>query len=210
MKERPILFSAPMVRAILAGTKTQTRRTVKPQTLLRRPITDAGFGFLVGGRDYRSSYGQPGDRLWVKETWRTDFILDSYAPRELAETQPIKFDADGESTGIVAFEWGKVRQSIFMRRWMSRITLEIVSVRVERLNEISEADARAEGIEEVPDNSPFCGKPGWRDYSGDGLLPFDYDKPQASYRTLWESINGPGSWAANPWVWVVEFRRVNA
>lgn len=191
MNERPILFSAPMVRAILDGRKTQTRRALTAKAIA---YIDEHQGFREPSNSQVCPYGQPGDRLWVKETWRTDVILDAYAPRELAEMQPIKFEADDESTAIVAFGWGKVRQSIFMRRWMSRITLEIVSVCVERLNLISDEDALAEGVGPAD--------PNWVGTVYDG-------KWRAAYRSLWEDINGEGSWAANPWVWVLEFRRVS-
>ncbi|MFT3992423.1 MAG: hypothetical protein QM680_13545, partial [Luteolibacter sp.] len=117
---------------------------------------------------------------------KTDQVWDHLPPRGIPEDQPIYFCADEEATGCVPFDWGKGRPSIFMRRWMSRITLEIISIRVERLNEISDGDALAEGVEQ----------------SGDWPNPVD------EFRVLWESINGAGSWDENPWVWVLEFKRV--
>ena len=144
MAERPILFSAPMVRAILDGRKTQTRRILNPQPIETLPRTDDRLIDLLV-RD--SPYGATGDLLWVK--WKP---------------------------------------SIYMPRWASRITLEIVSVRVERLKSISEDDAQAEGAE----------------------VPMTCDVSHSArnnFAQLWESINGPGSWDANPWVWVVEFKR---
>lgn len=219
MKERPILFSASMVRALLDGSKTQTRRVVKLPHMnplgVWEPMTIGGPN---GGRTKAGEtipeqgsiwhtrtgdgiccpYGQPGDRLWVRENgWerpdRTPKMM-----REGADTwRPYYFDADGLSFYDSADfkEWGfKRRPSIHMPRWASRITLEITGVRVERLQEISEGDALAEGVS-VHQNH--------------------HDKPRTSiygpvqaYRDLWEQINGTGSWDANPLVWVVEFNRV--
>lgn len=193
MKERPILFSAPMVRALLAGTKTQTRRVVKPQPtgFVGGPgvtLCDSSPAPLVPMNDFAGTcgqeiicpYGQPGDRLWVRETWHdASSALHSCA----------LYRADGgEIYG------GKWAPSIHMPRWASRITLEITSARAERLQDISEADALAEGCNVHPDHH---GKPPTSIYS-----------PVQAYRDLWERINGPGSWDANPWVWVVEFRRL--
>lgn len=196
MKERPILFSAPMVRAILAGTKTQTRLVVKPQPTgflggpgvtmedgtpaPRVPVDDCAGEF---GRVIQCPYGQPGDRLWVREAFAHVFD-DKFGP----VPDSIIYRAD-EGNGDWPHGW---RPSIHMPRCASRILLEIISVRVERLQEISEADAIAEGV------SPDMGLR-WK--SGD-------DTPRGMYGELWESINGPGSWDANPFVWVVEFKRV--
>jgi hypothetical protein len=217
MKERPILFSAPMVRAILAGQKTQTRRIVRPRVV---PIVEECF--LVNGKwcnhtfDYDlvalSPYGCPSDRLWVKETWGTTSGWDTIKPTELPEFRvPIRYRADGA-------EWdGAWRPSLFMRRWMSRITVEIKSIRVERLQDITKGDAKDEGIERVE-----CGDhQAWKNYSFKTAHPksgvtitdqehriLGYESPCASYMSLWESINGPGSWVLNPWVWVIEFKRV--
>jgi hypothetical protein len=233
MKERPILFSAPMVRALLAGTKTQTRRIVKPQpapfvqhtpdrhpTTRTAPYIDAYCGEKkteanprgmscdwhwwtadnrCGERVARCPYGQPGDRLWVRETF------GYYRPFAGDSTDVPTYRADLDNCGqcpvvldgeeVLVSPRDNWRPSIHMPRKVSRITLEITSVRVERLQEISEADAKAEGCAasnavEMNDGSP-C-----------------YTVP---YRDLWTRINGidnPGSWDANPWVWVVEFKRV--
>ena len=183
MKERPILFSGPMVRALLAGTKTQTRRVVKklPITLNRETnslevdgenIANGRFAKLVA-----CPYGQPGDRLWVRETFGHFERNDNFTPG-----CEVFYRADGECLEIKPW-----RPSIHMPRWASRITLEITSVRVERLQDISEADAIAEGVYTDPARSA-------------------YD----AYAQLWDEINGPGSWAANPWVWVLELRRINS
>ncbi|MFA5943227.1 MAG: hypothetical protein WC876_02035 [Candidatus Thermoplasmatota archaeon] len=191
MKERPILFSAPMVRAILEGRKTQTRRIVKPQ-----PPPEVGAVFLdecseglccVGyrgpgqtewvsggwqptcpyGEDGRSADGEPATRLWVRETW--------------AEIGPgIIYRASDEDHNPGQL-W---RPSIFMRRAASRIDLEVTGIRVERLQAISEADAKAEGVDSMP------------------ALPARH-----AFANLWNAINGKrASWDSNPWVWVVEFR----
>ena len=203
MKERPILFSAPMARAINADRKTQTRRIVKPQPEWTEPATawtfhedgHSGPGWYAHNDDYpeegslfyRCPYGQPGDRLWVRETWR-EFIDSECVDGVRHELgRDVLYRADGDSS---KFAW---RPSIFMPRWASRINLEVVHVRVEKLQDISEADAIAEGA------------PG-----GHGSIPgYLYAAtPHEHYRHIWESINGTGSWDANPWVWVVEFKRI--
>lgn len=199
MTERPILFSAPMVRALLAGTKTQTRREVKPQTAILTDEMARAFGVQppLGENSavVRCPYGAVGDRLWVKETWFTAENLDGIKPTDLSSDVRINYAADLAEDDIIL---GRLRPSIFMRRWMSRITLELTAVRVERLNEISEADAIAEGVA----SEDHIRKP------GDPYLPLV--SPVEHYAKLWESLNGAGSWAANPWVWVLTFRRVNA
>lgn len=185
MKERPMLFSGPMVRAILAGNKTQTRRLVKPQ-----PQCFIGSG-LPGGwtpavadgegmRALKCPYGQPGDRLWVREAFCDDW----------KQSHGIVYRADGGLDADMFDAGCKWRPSIHMPRLASRITLEIVGVRVKRLQDISEDDTVAEGIPEG-EVSPA-------------------DAGRFAYRLLWESINGPGSWDANPWVWAIEFKRLGA
>jgi hypothetical protein len=170
IKERPILFSAPMVLAILEGRKTQTRRVVKKQ------------------------HGQPGDRLWVRETWAAG--ADD-GPVELtckpSEMDPLKTSIYFRACKFPqsAFCW---RPSIFMPRWASRITLEITGVRVERLQDISGNDVLAEGVDNGKSNTAM-GK-SWESMQ------------RMAYADLWERINGPGSWSLNPWVWVIEFRRI--
>jgi hypothetical protein len=182
IKERPILFSAPMVRALLDGSKTQTRRLLKSNC---QAIGERDDGSLWPWSEHPDSaadhwhacpYGQPGDRLWVRETWapHPDF------PRSAGRTV---YRADPECEHDVA-RW---HPSIHMFRRDSRILLEIVSVRVERLNDCSNGDARAEGA--------VANK-------------FDAVSPVFRYACLWDDINGRGSWNQNPWVWVVEFKRV--
>jgi hypothetical protein len=194
MKERPILFTGAMVRALLDGSKTQTRRAVKIKPPLCNPpyyatgnvLTDLprqpgafmefryerqaadGASFLID-----CPYGQPGDRLWVRETFCP--MGDTQSPSSAW------YRADREYPQV-----SKWKPSIFMPRWASRVTLEIVSVRVERLQDISSTDAEQEGVK--------C------NMSAKGFVD--------RYRDLWERINGAGSWDVNPWVWVVEFRKV--
>ena len=182
MIDRPILFSAPMVRAILAGTKTQTRRVLRDGTwwnpkhgVIR--MAPAGLA-CTGFAPVACPYGQPGDRLWVREAWAVPHRYDHLGPSNIPVVGVRAHYAATEDRG--GLRW---RPSIHMCRWASRIALEIVSVRVERLQDISVEDCRAEG--------------------GAYTSPLDV---RAWYRALWESINGPGSWEANPWVWVVEFR----
>lgn len=190
MKERPIIFSAPMVRSLLNCTKSQTRRIVKPQPVVH---------WVVPG-EVACPYGQPGDRLWVRETWQGPLLgtAGDYKAFNAGGQKAIQkpeccvyratdtlnaVDDDGRELG-----W---RPSIHMPRWASRINLEITGVRVERLQDISEADAKAEGT-----TPSIVG----------GVL--DHIKYRAGYQSLWNDINGTGSWVANPWVWVVEFKRV--
>ena len=190
MTERPILFKGEMVRAILGGSKTQTRRIVTDESL----ITLRPDG-TPGKVQQRCKFGQPGDRLWVREAFlvQPDLWAAGHGP------QPVHYTVDVADAGQVEDYIGK--PSIHMPRWASRITLEITAVRVDRLQEISEVDAKAEGIEPT---MPNPGHWNWRDYLIDG----GQTHAVLSYKTLWESINGPGSWDANPWVWVVEFKKV--
>ena len=191
MKERPILFQANMVRALLDGSKTQTRRIFKAKNGGVWPNSNDLPGMKQIMRN--CPYGQPGARLWVRETWAYHLQALSASNHELSG--PWVYCADGHTQHRLCDRW---RPSIHMPRAASRITLEITGVRVERLQNISEADAIAEGIER--------GNCNWRDYMDH---PFnDFTNPRRSYRSLWESINGLESWAANPWVWVVEFKRV--
>jgi len=228
MKERPILFSAPMVRAILNGTKNQTRRLVKNTGLYA--IDASIHGDDVAKRELlnlatRCPYGSNGDRMWVRETHaivpRTAYA-GSDGVQQVTRTDDDHDAAifkEGWTRSKSGFSW---RPSIHMPRWACRINLEITSVRVERLQEISEPDAEAEGCERMdfePEAHdwkicPKCG--GMRLHnaigSGGGVI-FDVDCTECDsyvkrYRHLWESINGPGSWDLNPWVWVVEFNLI--
>lgn len=197
MKERPVIFNGEMVRAILDGRKTQTRRVINPQPTLSERTGFNWNGAAYGiGSTYRDTvrnfancfkvcpFGQVGDRLWVRETWTPESIdaeEGSYSPdyRATANGQPL----DGRWT-----------PSIHMPRWASRIMLEITAVRVERLNDISHDDANAEGC---------C-------YGRGGGVPDFAVTPADHFPTLWASIYGEDSWGANPWVWVIEFKQVSA
>lgn len=200
-----------MLRAILDGLKTQTRRAIKPQP----ELTDgSGFkwkGELFGENSdldgtcrnftkYACKLGQPGDRLWVKETsiitpkyWNDGFMcLHTDNEGDPRMVQYIATHPDTES----ADQYGlKKTPSILMPRWASRILLEITNVRAERLNDISEADAVAEGITQYVIDTRSG------DYVNDSYAIDDF-------RHLWQSINGQGSWDLNPWVWVIEFSRI--
>ena len=198
MKERPILFSAPMVCAILEGRKTQTRRVVKCDGIdLAGPCGNRLTGdTFLSGRDWagnhallRCPYGKPGDRLWVRETWRIDGLSTKCA-LEIGRrhTDGLSFRAD--MYGDRSCDDCPWIPSIHMPRWASRITLEITTIRVERLQDISAEDCIAEGIStQLREHDATCDL-------------------QSKYKALWQSIYGPGSWDANPWVWVLEFKRV--
>lgn len=212
MAERPILFSAPMVRALLAGTKTQTRRVLKlPVEVAANDVLLTGMqaGYPDGIRpvwEYFDdpnafstvcTYGQPGDRLWVREAFAGSIAYErrGYPLKEWGNK--IWYVADGEPR---SGQWTRPRPSIHMPRCLSRITLEVTEVRVERLQAISEADAIAEGLMVMNGQALYTAplpRVGW----------WETD-PRVAYRDLWEAINGPGSWEANPWVWVLSFKRV--
>lgn len=224
-KERPILFSAPMVRAILAGEKTVTRREVKKQAALDCLAAgfDPAFLALPGNSDL-CPYGQPGDRLWVRETWLPDPDADHDAWYDHTETYyswagcgskikdvPPALQNPGQCLYREGWEGGGMiwRPSIHMPRWASRILLEITDVRVERLRAgegetANESRYVAEGIHRIHHGDgayyfhPFNSDPG----PGNWCDPFD------AWRELWVSINGADSWNSNPWAWVVEFKQV--
>ena len=203
MKERPILMSAPMVNALLEGRKTQTRRAVKGLALEWLKPGMFTREYVASPENHLCPYGQPGDRLWVREA---HYLTDN------GDSEYAVYAADGDAvrehlTAIAElpgwFPEGvkerhrKLRPSIFMPRWASRILLEITDIRVERLQDISEEDAKAEGLMRYSD--------GWR---GAPNLPW-YASPVGAYRSLFESINGSGSWDLNPWVRVISFKKVN-
>jgi hypothetical protein len=247
MKERPILFSDDMVRAILAGTKTQTRRLVKPQPQPRGSyVTNTpGAGDpgsitwcevddmeRLGHRDPRAlwhqqtcPYGAPGDRLWAREAhafvgcgpehtgaleWGMHNIYGGdHEGDPGSERFRVHYRASGDEKPEAGDRPGW-RPSIFMPRWASRITLEVTDVRVQRLQDISEEDARAEGITEVafyPDEG-FPLSYGFMVGADDGHAKLDVS-PIETYRKLWERINGAGSWEQNPWVWCISFKHVD-
>lgn len=179
-REKPIIFSGLMVRAIIDGRKSQTRRVLKPQPIWESEWEGYGEGCWVytNRNDYcfpMAEYQhpiQPGDRLWVREAFATDGVVVRYAAtddiHELRKTKP----------------------SIHMPRWASRITLDVTEVRVQRLQDISEEDARAEGVR------------------GNASGPWGCEGVIEDFSDLWESIHGPGSWDANPWVAAITFKRI--
>lgn len=208
MKERPILMHARSINGILEGRKTQTRRIIKRP--LKHPnwtgymLTHKKDGAIECGPDYpdndddfvRNPYGVPGDRLWVRESWACIDPRQSVRDGQAVPEHPnlsdgtlefwktkLRYRTNGEFAVDESYRW---RPSIHMPRWASRLTLEITGIRVERVQEISEADSEAEGC------------------TG--------DLPQISakglFRTLWDDTNGKGAWERNDWVWVVDFRRV--
>ena len=230
MRERPILFSAPMVRAILDGRKTVTRRIVKPVKfypdfgcavgqvggawkygspaalglrergdhwsvvlkgdVLQRMCTSEAYGWGAGAG---CPYGVPGgDRLYVRETWAAPHAYDHLPPRLIPQDARIHYAATEDRGGLL---W---RPSIHMPRWASRITLEVTGVRVETLQDISEADAVAEGC-----------KPIRPELVQDGLIVRPGRSAVEEFRLVWEQIHGGGSWEKNPFVWVVTFRRID-
>lgn len=212
MKERPILFSAPMVRALLAGTKTQTRRVFR---LPRGCSWYASLGGEAAGwlqddtgpawwhvDEQRCPYGAPGDRLWVREAHAFSVVdPEGYGWRDDPENWDVIYRADEKQPAggwrdndgnVILPPW---RPSIHMPRWASRILLDVTSARVERLQDISEADAMAEGIVRQRDGG--YGLPAGEHYHAHSA--------RISYWSLWDAINGAGSVDANPWVWVVAF-----
>lgn len=235
-KERPILFSTPMVRAILEGRKTQTRRVCKGAEAealseIVGPYEDetgAGWcGDAEGDVKFACPYGQPGDHLWVREAWRVPISLDGLSGKQIAAKCldagyrtpwcPIQYEADGARTR--ERNWrdfgptlGRKRHACFMPRWASRTTLEVTGVRVERLQAISEADAIAEGIEWYEDATRPDRDSGWQCYPSPepGCIGLSTKDSIYAFRTLWETINGAGSWDANPWVWAIEFEQVES
>lgn len=239
MIELPILFSAPMVRAILSGQKTVTRRVVKVPQIPEATTEFEGspdhafsavaqrhrrWGFCVFGETERAvadqlasycPYGKPGDRLWVREAWLPDPDRDHDAwddhhctayewdgcggkikdvPPAMQKPEHCIYREGWSGTDLI---W---RPSIHMPRWASRILLEVTAVRVERLREISEEQARSEGISPLSTGRFHCG------HDEEGQITSK--SPVTAFAWLWGSINGEGSWAENPWVWVVEFKRV--
>lgn len=229
MKERPLLFSGPMVRAILEGRKTQTRRVVKPQPFIdgnhfafkgRRPKAKRGTGAInvyPPSPDLMASalagscpYAQPGDRLWVRETW--DFRAWEKGVVRIA------YGAGGLQVERVpppewsptVYNYERWRPSIHMPRWASRILLEVTAVRVERVQDISEEDAKEEGVlamhwgelKQIP--TSLLMRLG-------GALPVN-PRHVYGFAELWDSINSARGfgWGSNPWVWVIEFKRIEA
>jgi hypothetical protein len=243
VREKPIPFSGPMVRAILDGKKTQTRRVVKPQPSIAPDLlptraedmlpdgSSKKFCFTIervpgvtrylGGNQFArefSPYGQPGERLWVRETWQLLHMYRDWATGQVDdwtawEGKVPKVRPPGYVTAFAGEPgWGSDREergfgwrpSIFMQRWASRLSLDITAVRVERVQDISEADAVAEGVYEA-----FADE---REEAFSVAPPGESSFPTARqyYERLWDSLNAKRghSWDSNPWVWVIEFARV--
>lgn len=217
LAERPILFSAPMVRALLAGTKTQTRRAIVSRKRAApyfvvyadkdggnpRPVYsgDGERGHYIDTQGFdveermQCPYGHTGDRLWVREAFSGLWLHKDKPPSAWEPTDDMWYWADGNPD---YGDWTPPKPSIHMPRWASRILLEVTGVRVERLQEISMHDVAAEGVES-------------RHVTGRGTVwGGNFGHWKGAYADLWESINGPGSWDANPWVWAISFVRHDA
>ncbi len=221
MTEHPIIFTGESVRAILAGTKTQTRRIIKPS-----PVAGSGVGgpwtwvTRTWGRSCRAvagcadtdafaremvqhcPYGKPGDQLWVRENGWEPRRPTEREFRDGADTWRYTYDADGVSAEDIkdfkAWKW-KRRPAIHMPRWASRLTLELTDVRVQRLQEISEEDACAEGVRYT---GPFPAA------VASGFLPRPDNLGRLEYQQAWAALNGKRApWASNPWVWALTFQR---
>jgi hypothetical protein len=219
MTDYPMIYSAPMVRALQAGIKTQTRRlsglddvnknpgawslhSVGPLEYMAKPSVKGRFGATFESRDIEPgtlyvcpqvSPCAPGDRIWVKEAFRGHKGYNSYPPREWSHW-PVHYHADGPpDPRDDAGENGRLRSPIHMPRWASRITLTVTDVRVQRVSEISLGDCYAEGC--------TAGKT----EADAGVLPVGWTGPWDEYRALWNSINGPDAWARNAWVWAYSF-----
>lgn len=216
MKERGLLMSAPMVRATMLDIdpKWQTRRIAKFDSDPGLSMSFTGLSVHRFGKTWRlmsksascweerskslpSPYGLEGERLWVREAWRTLAEANDLAPRELMNVEAYThYEADQAKPK----EMGRLRPGMFMPRWASRITLEIIGIRIERLWDITEADAYAEGItqERVLDYLDTVER----------MNQTERFPARELYKQLWEEINGDGSWDLNPYVWVISFRRV--
>lgn len=202
MKNIPILFSTPMVQAILEGRKTMTRRILKTQPKFNPNIIelDDCWGWCHKEKieqnpdrfqikqQFKCPYGQPGDILWVRETWCN--TIDEDFPYAYKATHPWAENEEGSSP------W---KPSIHMPKEACRIFLKVKSVKVERLQDITEQDAIAEGIER-------CGNHGFKNYMTN-IAMMCVNPAKRSFETLWQSINGEQSWDENPWVWVIEFEQ---
>lgn len=213
MSEKGIIFSGPMVQAILDGRKTQTRRVFKVTDPLgkKHPVTspresieqfdDGSFHYLsTGGMSgpYPCPYGQPGDGLWVREAWchvdGQDYYRADFDQADLKHEKRVRKLCPDLAAAYPESRW---KSSRHMPRWASRITLEITGIRVERVQDISEADAKAEGVEPITEMTAAWGPqqtPHW-----------------FAFMKLWDSLNDkrPGcSWNDNPWVWCISFKRI--
>ena len=211
-KERPILFSTPMVQAILDGRKTQTRRVVKlsKDTYGGIEINDLSFTtFDANGNPLISTcpYGRVGDILWVRETFARIYPNRTEEPqtttvgwmRQNPGKSPYIYLANENLESKKVYYY---KPSIHMPKSAARIWLEITNIRIERLHDISEEDAITEGIEEIHP-APFVIR--WKNYMIENSF---WECPEGSFMSLWQTINGKESWESNPWVWVVEFKQI--
>ncbi len=203
MTERGIIFSAPMIRALLAGTKSQTRRAIAERDL--GPIRSEGADLMADGLWYwragkihyqggfRCPYGVPGDRLWVRETFRVEDGCSNESGRN-----GVHYRADDEPGDQ---RW---TSPIYMPRWASRLILELTEVRVQRLQEISEADAKAEGVEPQRIGTVTMSM------HETSFTPTGTESFRQAYQNGWDKLNAKRCfpWAANPWVWALSFRKV--
>lgn len=207
--EKPILFQGEMIRAILDGRKTQTRRIIKPQPhpqFLARgvwsvvpqwPHQDGVRWFMKDGCSelVKCPHGKPGDELWVRETWGLFPHYESWRLDEVPKDDAVLYRAANPALKTEAkMRW---KPSIHMPRWASRIQLKITDIQVEQVQEISERDAEAEGIDPSGTSCGVCGEP--------------YPSCVDAFKCLWETINGKRegrSWDDNPWVWKVSFKRI--
>ncbi|WP_438029109.1 hypothetical protein [Sorangium sp. So ce233] len=220
MKERSINFSGPEVRALLDGRKTQARRLVHPNMqwvphlhTARQP--DGVRSFYVSSPDgtglplrLTHAPAYPGERLWVREAWALEELGEDGQRLVWRIDRAARWVADGETIHYLESDYEPAcwRSPLFMPRWASRITLEVTSVRVQRLQSISEEDARAEGVVPVFERYPAMGRD-QRTTTGDLMAAAPH---RAAFAMLWDEINGDrASWLDNPWTWVLEFKRVN-
>lgn len=219
MADRPIIFSAPMVRALLDGRKTQTRRVLgnSGPGRGRSNIFSAQIGWSdsyvldpgnANWRERDTPYA-PGDRLWVRECWRTASAYDDLSPSQMGGEEPIRYEADQTWQ---TWGWGRPhstgrhRAARHMPRWASRLTLLVTDVRVQRLQEISDDDARAEGIEPLKSGRGYYDPTVSHDQSR-SIVRFGqyYSLATHAFSALWDSIHGPDAWDANPWVAAISF-----
>jgi hypothetical protein len=204
-----------MVRAILDNRKSMTRRVLKPKkgaTISDCVPTGKTVGIASVLELPREMLADPkykvGDLLWVHEAWRTDIAVNHCKPSDVSSARGVMYEADGATfithDNPLPDKWGKQRPGMFMPRWASRITLRVTDVKVERLGEITELDARAEGIERLKSGRGF-----YHPLYDHGHVRIEYcNTAKLAFEILWESINGPGSWDENPWVATYRFERV--
>jgi len=213
MADKPIPFSAPMVRALLDGRKTQTRRVLCPAC--DEPPAYVAFGQVTALDENDTPYRWPrtyavGDQLYVREAWRADAVWDACMPSEFNGSDATQYEADGSIYTRLwgdPFAPGRYRHARFMPRWASRMTLIVTDVRVQRLQDIAEEDARAEGVEPLHQGYfPYGITTFATTFVGDREVPAQYcATARESFERLWNSLHGPEAWDANPWVVALTF-----